>query len=536
MTLYRVATANAYDRTVQNINRRQSEIAQSQEQLSSGKRVLRASDDAVAATLAERARNRQARTEVDLTALESSRSALVQAESSLGEASEIMHRMRELVVQAGDPILTDDNREDLAKQIEGLREQMLSIANRKDANGFTLFGGLGGAVKPFVDLYGANAGVRFEGQNGQYAATEFSLPHNVNGNAVWMRVPQGNGLLVTSLGAGNQGTGAVAVNVNTPVGFPDPAPTFRVDYYTDPADPVNPDALRVRVIDEATGLPVTLHDNTNTPLTPPDSQLYVPPGSTLRVFPGAGDIDIALSGDPVAGDSFYLRPGETPATADQYTVEPLAANGGSLWANQTELTGKKNLTGHTYRVEFVQTGEVMQFRVLDQTTGQEVQPLTDYVPGKEIEFETDTPPAGEAAFTLQLNGTPMPGDTVVVAPSENSDLFRTMQNVIDALRYDGSNEQGERPHQISRALKELDTGLNRILDMRGRLGEWLNRADTMETLFKDRSVFYQNEVSTQEDLDMVKGISDFQSRQTALQAALQSYAQVQKLSLFQYIA
>ena len=61
MSLYRIASANAYDRTVQNINRRQTEIAQSQEQLSSGKRVLRASDDAVAATLAARARNRLAR-------------------------------------------------------------------------------------------------------------------------------------------------------------------------------------------------------------------------------------------------------------------------------------------------------------------------------------------------------------------------------------------------------------------------------------------------------------------------------------------
>jgi len=178
----------------------------------------------------------------------------------------------------------------------------------------------------------------------------------------------------------------------------------------------------------------------------------------------------------------------------------------------------------------------MQFRVLDQTTGQEVQPLTDYVPGKEIAFETDGDPVGEPAFTLQMNGTPVAGDAITVAPSQNSDLFRTLQNTIDALRYNGANEQGERPHQIARSLKELDTGLNRILDMRGRLGEWLNRADTMEGLFKDRSVFYQNEVSTQEDLDVVKGISDFQSRQTALQAALQSYAQVQKLSLFQYIA
>ncbi|MEN9467914.1 MAG: hypothetical protein RL081_1915, partial [Pseudomonadota bacterium] len=42
--------------------------------------------------------------------------------------------------------------------------------------------------------------------------------------------------------------------------------------------------------------------------------------------------------------------------------------------------------------------------------------------------------------------------------------------------------------------------------------------------------------SRAEDLDMIKGVADFQNQQTGYQAALQSYAQVQKLSLFNYIS
>ena len=34
---------------------------------------------------------------------------------------------------------------------------------------------------------------------------------------------------------------------------------------------------------------------------------------------------------------------------------------------------------------------------------------------------------------------------------------------------------------------------------------------------------------------MIKGISDFQNQQTGYSAALQSYAQVQKLSLFNFL-
>ena len=82
----------------------------------------------------------------------------------------------------------------------------------------------------------------------------------------------------------------------------------------------------------------------------------------------------------------------------------------------------------------------------------------------------------------------------------------------------------------------MDSGTDRILDTRGRVGEWLNRADSMSDQFADKALFHQKEKSDHEDLDMVKGISDFESQQLGLQAALQSYGQVQKLSLFQYIA
>ena len=41
--------------------------------------------------------------------------------------------------------------------------------------------------------------------------------------------------------------------------------------------------------------------------------------------------------------------------------------------------------------------------------------------------------------------------------------------------------------------------------------------------------------SNAEDLDMVQAVSRFQNEQTSYQAALQSYAMVQRMSLFDYI-
>ncbi len=58
----------------------------------------------------------------------------------------------------------------------------------------------------------------------------------------------------------------------------------------------------------------------------------------------------------------------------------------------------------------------------------------------------------------------------------------------------------------------------------------------LESRISSLKLIAQTDRSAAEDLDMVKAISDFQNKQTGYEAALKSYAMVQKLSLFQYIS
>ena len=60
-SLYRVSTANQYDIALRNIGQRQTSLSNLQENLTSGKRVVRPSDDPVAAAQAERAQTRLTR-------------------------------------------------------------------------------------------------------------------------------------------------------------------------------------------------------------------------------------------------------------------------------------------------------------------------------------------------------------------------------------------------------------------------------------------------------------------------------------------
>src|SRR5574343_924238 len=106
MAIYRIATANSYTGTINRIAQRTVELTQSQEKLASGKRVLRATDDPVAATLAEREQNRLQRVQADLRSLDRSKAALTQAESAMSDGVELMHTIKELMVQAGNTTLT----------------------------------------------------------------------------------------------------------------------------------------------------------------------------------------------------------------------------------------------------------------------------------------------------------------------------------------------------------------------------------------------------------------------------------------------
>ena len=192
----RISTSQQFERSIDQIQRRQQALLTSQEQLSSGKRIARASDDPGGAALAERARARETRLDAEQRSLQTSQTATAQAESALGTALDVMQRMRELTVQAGNVSTDSAQRQVIADELRGLRQQLLELANQEDSAGGYLFAGLGGAGKPFVD--GAT-GVTFAGAAGQMGATASeALPVYLDGQATWLQGPTGNGVFSTA--------------------------------------------------------------------------------------------------------------------------------------------------------------------------------------------------------------------------------------------------------------------------------------------------------------------------------------------------
>ncbi len=183
----RITTLTAHQNAINQIQRRQTALADTQAQLTSGKRVLRPSDDPAAAAAAERALATTTRIEAQQRAMEVSRHAMAMTESALGSAGELMQQIREHLVAAGNGSFSDADRATLARSIQGLRQDLLTQANRSDGAGRYLFGGQGSDQPPLADAPGGVAYVGTAGEM-QTVAGE-SSPLAFDGRNVWLAAP-----------------------------------------------------------------------------------------------------------------------------------------------------------------------------------------------------------------------------------------------------------------------------------------------------------------------------------------------------------
>ena len=88
----RIASAQSYETTIDVLQRRQSDLSDMQTRLTSGKRLLKASDDPAAAARAERALAAEMRSDTSQRSVDASKVVMSQTESALGDAGDLLQR------------------------------------------------------------------------------------------------------------------------------------------------------------------------------------------------------------------------------------------------------------------------------------------------------------------------------------------------------------------------------------------------------------------------------------------------------------
>ena len=452
-TIFRVGTANMYDNSIRNVSARQTSLVNLQENLTSAKRVVRASDDPVSAAQAERALTRISRIQTEQRALENQRNAIAQAESTMGDAIGLVQEARWLMVNAGNGALSSNERATIANQLQSLRDQLTAVANRTDTNGIPLLGALGSAQSPFMGPLNSTPDYLFAGQAGQTASDGVTLPNTLDGDSAFM------------FDAKRDGSFHAAIT--------------------------------------------------------PGTSTVIVPGATTPSVPAMGQPNRALTTSAITvaeGTNFN----KNPATGLAYTY--------SVSFSNVTLDPATNTLSATYNVSSTDPAFV-------PPAAQTLNPIKI---GEKGEFNINGLPPGMSMKvttlpTKAVDGTitlsPANGDTINISPQAS--VFSVIDKAIAEIKAaPNSNVAAQASGQ---ALANIDIGLERMSNIRSYAGELLNRADRITGDQSKRSEQLEADRSRAEDLDMIKGFSDFQNQQTGYKAALQAYASVQKLSLFNYI-
>jgi flagellar hook-associated protein 3 FlgL len=146
----RIATALYHQQAIESINQRSGTLAKLQEQISTGKRINRASDDPIGAAEAERIRASTAQMALEKRMMSFATGMLNQADGALAVGSDALQSARELLIAAGNSAMQPADRASIAVQLQGVRDELLAIANQRDGAGGFIFGGQGSVGAPFT--------------------------------------------------------------------------------------------------------------------------------------------------------------------------------------------------------------------------------------------------------------------------------------------------------------------------------------------------------------------------------------------------
>ena len=154
----RISTQMMYQQQMQGITNSQSKWLNYGQQMSTGQRVNRPSDDPIAASQAVVLSQAQSQNSQYELARSFATTKVSLEESVLGQVTTALQSAQEKIVYAGNGTLTDNDRASLATDLKGLRDQLMNLANSTDGNGRYIFAGYKTDKPPFDAATGAYNG------------------------------------------------------------------------------------------------------------------------------------------------------------------------------------------------------------------------------------------------------------------------------------------------------------------------------------------------------------------------------------------
>ena len=136
-----ISTNYLFDRASAQMSQLQNDLAKSQAQISAQKQVLNPSDAPDQAASITRLKSVIGRNDNYASALDTVQARLETESTTLSSASDVLIRIKELAIQANNGTQGNTSRAAIATEMQGLRDQLLSLANSTDTTGNYVFSG-----------------------------------------------------------------------------------------------------------------------------------------------------------------------------------------------------------------------------------------------------------------------------------------------------------------------------------------------------------------------------------------------------------
>ena len=289
MTL-RISTNAIYQAGTTQINTLQSQMAKTQMQLSTNKRMLTAADDPIGSAKALELTQSQSMNTQFGTNRTNAKSSLSLVDKTLTDVSNQIQDIQTLIVTAGNGGYTQSDREALAIELEGRMADLLGSANTTDGAGTYLFSGYKTTTQPFTQT---PAGATYQGDQGQrmlQVGSARKMAISESGSAIFEANVTGNGTFVTQAAATNTGAGIISPGAVT-----DATKLTGHDY-----------AIAFQVAGTPAVTTYTVTDNSTSPASAVLSNQPYTAGAAIA-FDG---MSFDIKGAPANGDQFSVAPSQ----------------------------------------------------------------------------------------------------------------------------------------------------------------------------------------------------------------------------------
>lgn len=211
----RISTSMIYQKGLTAIQQQTADLLKTQQQVSTGRRILTPADDPIASARALELNQSKAVTQQFAVNLGYADDNLKLLENKLVGVGDILQYSRERAVQAGSGAMSAEDLRYIATDLKSQFDALLALGNSQNGQGEYIFSGYRAGVQPFN---GGLSGVSYAGDQGgrtiQVSASRF-MPISLAGTDVFDRTRQIDGFQVTNndalysfRGDNNRGTGA----------------------------------------------------------------------------------------------------------------------------------------------------------------------------------------------------------------------------------------------------------------------------------------------------------------------------------------